>query len=254
MLIDVNAHVGRWPFLQYGPTDAAALEDNLRAAGITQAWVSAVESVLAPDPSLEEARLHRAIAGSDFFVHTPLISPMLFDWRDRLKQARDEYGSPFIRLMPTYHRYDTAGDDARAIANAAVEMGLGVALLMRIEDERAHYPLMKVPAPTVDAVAELAQAIAPAPLLLLAAYRWEIDPLAAQANMSFDLPYAEGPHPVRDLAQSLGADRMLYGSHAPFLYAAAQVRKLDFGELDNSALARVKSGNAQALTQAAASM
>lgn len=242
MLIDINTHAGRWPFLQSGPTEPAALEDELRAAGITRAMVSAIESVLAPHPSIEEQRLHPRL--SDFFSHAPLISPMLFDWRDRLRQARDEFGATTIRLLPSYHRYEADGDEAAALVEAAAELNLHVAVLVRIEDERAHYPLMAVPAPTEAALLKLADRLAPRPLILLNAYRWELPAFADRPHVCFDLPYLESEHPFASITAIVPPSRLLFASHAPLMYPIAQRRKLDHGELSDADRAAVAAGNA----------
>lgn len=246
MLVDVNTSCGRWPFQQFGPFTAEALQESLAAAGVTKAYVSSVEAVLAPDPSVEERRLYEKIAGHPFFSHAPLVSPMLHDWRDAIARACDQAGSKLIKIIPTYHRYLADGEEAAELVRAANESGLRVALVMRVEDERMHYPLMKVPAPTVERVAALAKAASPKPLLVLNAHLAEITQLAPRAeNLVFDIAMAEGADPLRKLVEIAGAGRVLFGSHAPLMYAEAEARKLRFGALDEDAHAAIAHGNAE---------
>lgn len=246
MLIDVNAWCGRWPFVPRVSTEPAAIADELAAIGVTAAHAASLEAVLSPDPVWEERQLARRLAGVALFVPSPVVHPLRLGWRDELRRAADA-GAKMVRLTPSYHGYDPDAPAALALADAAADAGLLVALVMRIEDERRHHPLTKVSAPSQLQVRHLADRLAPRPLLVLAAYIHEIKALGQAGNVRCDLSFCEFTDPAGDAVAAVGAERLLFGTHAPLLYPTAQRMKLDCSTLDAAARRAVEAGNADAL-------
>ena len=56
-LIDVNTSLGHWPTREFSIRTAAALAKKLKGEGISSAWVSSIDAVLAPDPDPCDERL-----------------------------------------------------------------------------------------------------------------------------------------------------------------------------------------------------
>ena len=63
MITDVNLSLGRWPFQCFDIRTPRQLAAHLRKHGIAEGWVSAVDSVLSPDPDVYEIVL--SFAGED---------------------------------------------------------------------------------------------------------------------------------------------------------------------------------------------
>lgn len=246
MLIDVNAWCGRWPFAPRVPTDAGAIADQLAAAGVTTAHVASLEAVLSPDPVWEERQLAKQIAKLDMLVPSPVVHPMRCGWQDQLQRTADA-GGKMVRLVPSYHGYAPDAPQVLALIDGASDLGLTVALVLRMEDERRHHPLMKVSPPPALAVRHLADLIAPRALLLTAAVYSDVMSYASQANLYFDLSFCEYTDPAANAAAAIGAERLCFGTHAPLLYPQAQRMKFDCSTLDDSARSAIATGNAAAL-------
>ena len=61
MITDCNVSLGRWPFQTFDVRTPAQLARHLKKEGVTSAWVSAIESVLHPDPDDYDEPLFRAL-------------------------------------------------------------------------------------------------------------------------------------------------------------------------------------------------
>jgi hypothetical protein len=225
VLIDVNAMHGRWPF-------APATAGPAQASGITLALVCSAGGVLSPDPALDEADLAAEIPASSNMAHAPLISEEMPHWRQSLAEAQ-RAAICLVRLAPSYRRTTLDIEHLAKVIHEADTAGLCVALTVRIEDERHHHPLMPVKPPTVDQLAQLAEAIHPTSLLLLNTYLSELHALAPQSNLLFETAMLDGDEPLADAVSACGPDRLFFGSDHPILHAPAQVAKLRLAQIDN---------------------
>ena len=129
---------------------------------------------------------------------------------------------------------------------AVSEAGLGLCVQIRMQDERAHHPLMKVPAVPIEGIARLAAALSAGRLLACGVFQSELAAIAGNPNVSAELSSIESGDTLANALAVMGKDRVLLGTHAPIYYPVAGIAKVVGSEHDNDTLNRVAALNAGA--------
>ena len=119
---------------------------------------------------------------------------------------------------------------------------------VRVEDERNHHPLMKVPALAMDKAIAFARNVAPATVVLCTATVAEIPAFlqgVPRDNVVAEISYVKGPlNAIEDLVGKVGSERLVFGSHLPFSYAQTALAKVREAPIGEAAVQAVLSGNA----------
>lgn len=244
-MIDANVTLGHYPFrkLPIDGSDPAAVKDLLQRCGVTRACAGSLNAVFYGDPDQGNDELLPALADDEFYLPVGVINPSLQSWRASLARCIEQYGCRMVRLYPSYHSYKLTDPAVEELLAAATDAGVLVAIVQRLEDERAHHPLMKVPANDLYDVMGTAQRY-DRPLLLLSAYLAEIRQLAPHAHhLHFDIAFAETMNTLGTLTQAVDPARLVLGSHSPLLYTEAAVGKLTQWQTDDATRAQVAQGN-----------
>jgi len=225
MVIDINTSLGHWPFQSLGAETPARLTAILKSAGITTALVSSIDAVLLPSPDRENERLARLLRGSRRLIPVPVVNPLLPQWPEAARACGPL--APAVKVYPNYHGYRLAEPCVAELMGLLARERMGLILPLRIEDERSHYPLMKVPAVPVADILELARSLPGVNVLCCCPYRQEAAALLkGPPNVYVDISMIDGLDPVRVLTKQGPASRILFGSHTPFLAAPAAVLKV----------------------------
>ena len=256
-LFDASAWVGVWPFGAGRHETLSALIDALLAQGIDGAAVSPVRAVLAPEPMswnlalLDDVR--REARTGFTLAWVPVINPALPGWERDLDACLGAGGDlpGAVRLIPNYHGY--AANDAVAVdcARRIAAAGRPVIVQMRMQDERAHHPLMLVPGVDPGAVARLAHAVPGARFIAGSPYMAELATLAPAPNVAAELSMVENGDTLPSALAVLGPHRLLFGTHAPLHYPAPSVAKLR--DADDATLAAIAGSAARTLMGVATS-
>ena len=248
MMVDCNVSLGRWPFQAFAVRTPGRLARHLAAEGVSGAWVSAVESILYPDPDVYDAALFRAMQPHRTLRFVKTINPTLPNCRASLAAWSKQRRVCAVKVFPTYHQYSAADDCAVELAEAVCAARLPLLVQMRVEDERSHYPLMRVPGVPFGEVIALAGAVPTLPVVALCPYFAEAKELAAgPPNLHVDLSFIETPDTVRTVLGFLPARRVLFGSHTPFMTTRSEVMKLEFARVGARDRDLISRGNAARL-------
>ena len=228
-MIDVNVSIGHYPFRRF-PIDSQdpwTVKRYLQDKGIQQACVSSLHAVFYADPQQGNEELLPRIADDDFFLPVGVVNPSLQNWEECLDLCVEKYGCRMVKIYPSYHTYRLTEQPVEALLKAARDRGVVVAIVQRLEDERIHHPLMKVPAPDLSDLQGTAQRHHKQPLLLLCAYRAEVQQLAGISdNLYFDISFVEIMNSLAHISRHVDPRQLLFGSHAPFFYPEAAIGKV----------------------------
>ena len=252
-LIDTNVSLSRWPCRRLPLDETPTLVSRLRSQGVKQAWAGSFDGLLHKDIALVNARLAEDCRknGRGLLVPFGSVNPRLPDWEDDLRRCHEEHKMPGVRLHPNYHGYKLDEPAFARLLDVARERGLIVQLVVTMEDERTQHPLMR--APHVD-VAPLLALLASRSDLRIVLLNWSrgvgsalLTKLSAAGQVCFDIATLEGVGGVANLLKQVPADRVVFGSHAPFFYLESAVLKLRESVLSEPQLASIRTGNARRL-------
>ncbi len=267
---DASAWVGSWPFRPSGAARTpAALERLLLAHGVEGACAAPLEPILAPDPMpanlafLEAVRRRRG--GRFRWVPAVIVDPTLEGGEADVRHCL-ELGARCLKVLPSYHLYAEVAVAAAAstpwvrpaaeaghraldaLCALAASSGVPVAVQLRLQDERAQHPLMRVPGVPPADVAALARGHPNTRFVACGAYLAELAALAPAGNVAVELSFVEGEDTLAQALARVGAGRVLLGTHAPLHYVRAGLAKVEAAAgVTPEVRAAVGWGNAEAL-------
>jgi len=249
MIIDTNTHLGHWPFRKLAHSDTDGFVRLMDGFGIAQAWVGAFEGVFYRDCGQANRDLLAQIAGhEDRLVPWAAINPGFPGWEGDLSEAA-EAGMVGVRLYPNYHGYTPEDACCSDLFAALSERGLPVAIYHKLVDERLHHWRCLVP-PTELTLAPLVEGFPTLPIIccgvsLLSLGQLKQAPPGSQLYV--ETSRIEGTAGVATLAEVIGADRVLFGSHAPYFYLEAALLKMVESGLAEEDRQAILHGNASRL-------
>ena len=244
MIIDINTSFGRWPFQKFGVNSTQALAKHLHTAGITKALVSSIDGILYPDPAVYDAGLFKAVKSTPMLIPVPTINPGLTNWRKTLEAN----SLKAVKIIPNYHNYPLTDPAVGQLMEVLAERKIPLMIQIRVDDERNQYPLMKIPGVDWQAVVQLANTFHNVSIVCLFAYLGEAVELAQKTgNVHVDISFIETFQTLPALLRKIPPERILFGSHTPFLYTESAVMKLKAARLAAKSYKAIASVNARRL-------
>lgn len=236
---DTNVNLFPWPFRRLPLDETEKLVAKLRSLGVTKALAGSFEGVFHRDLGAANARLIEEGARFPELVPVLSINPAKPGWQRDLDAA-----STAIRLHPGYHGYGLDHPGFTDLLLAAAKRGLLVQIAVALEDARTQPELMRVP--EVD-LAPLPAAMQEAPEAKVQLLNWKArgpltDTLKAIPRLFFDTALVDGTDAVATLVKTFGPDRVLFGSHAPFLIPEAALVRVHEAALDDTSLRKILHG------------
>lgn len=226
-IIDVNVAFGFWPIQRIPSADLSALNAVYERLEIGEVWLSAVESILYPEPATFDQALFARLEAFPRFRPVITANPLLANWEAELRGAQREHALAAVKLFPSYHGYAPDHPEALCLAAVASELGLPVLVQMRVNDERNQPVCMQVSGVKAAAVATLSLAVPDATIIALSSYYGELADLAKGSHrLLADLSFLDGASPILWAQEALPAERLVFGSLAPWLYPDAALIKL----------------------------
>ena len=146
-LTDTNVHLFDWPFRRLNYAQTKALLTKLKRHRIAQAWAGTLEALLHKNLDAANARLAEECRrhGEGFFVPMGSVNPVWPDWEEDLRRCQEVHNMRGIRLYPNFHNYTLDRPEFVRLIELATRRGLLVQIVIEMEDERVHHPVIAVP-------------------------------------------------------------------------------------------------------------
>lgn len=256
MTIDANVSLFRWPTRRLPYDDTPAFVAYLKSKGVTQAWAGSFEGLLHGDTAGVNERLAEECgrAGGNVLIPFGTVNPLAPDWEEDLRRCHEVHRMAGIRLFPNYHGYQLDDANFDRLLSLAVERRLVVQIAVRMEDPRTQHRLLSVTdvdtRPLKDALARHPRARIVLLNALMSLSGEGQAALAQAGDVSFDIAMLEGIGGLSRLLKSVPADRVLFGSHAPFFIWESADLKLKESELPAGLVEQIRTTNATRLIAA----
>lgn len=254
-MIDVNVSLSHWPFRRLPDDEPERLVARLRSLGVTEAWAGNFDALLHRDLGAVNARTAELCGrfGDGLLHPVGAIDPTLPDWREDLRRCAEVHQTRALRLHPNYHGHGLDHPAVAELLDEAGRRGLIVQIAVRMEDERGQHPLLKNTPPTdLAPLVPLLDRPGRPKLVLLNALKNAGGaglprPLLEAADVWFDIAMLEGMGALGRLVNQFGAERFVFGSHAPFFVPEAAKLKFEESPLSAENAQAIQRGNAQRL-------
>ena len=234
-MIDVSTYTGNWPFRPLPGSTPEDLLAILNAEGIGQALVSPIEGIFYDEPQLANEKLCEALRDLPALMPVAVLNPKLSNWQRNLDICYEKYRIRAVKLHPNYHQYKLSDDAAIPLFKAAGERGIPVIVQLRVQDVRAHSPLVSVPDVNIADAVNVAHAHSDT-RFVIGAIRWPeaqstANEIMELSNVWIDISHVEYTDGLHRLIEMYGTRQLLFGTHAPFFVVRSAILKLQEADL-----------------------
>lgn len=256
MLVDVNAYVGHWPFLQLPYHNCEGLLGRMNRFGVDVSVVSNLNGIFYKNTQSANNELYNELKSkkqfADRFIPFAVINPDYAGWRDDLETCTSDFGMKGVRIFPQYHDYDLNHPQCVELLKRARDKGLPVAISLRMVDTRQRSWMdldkewsLKDIMPALTAVPDgnyLVVNIANSMNLSK-----EDLMLVQKSNVLFDTSGRALGNPAPELTR-FGKNKFAFGTHAPvldYLTGLLRIEAMRPDEADDATKELLRSGNAK---------
>ncbi|MCR9233678.1 MAG: amidohydrolase family protein [bacterium] len=251
MIYDVNVYLSQWPFRRLPNDDTASLVRKLKQNQIQQALAGSFDGLLHKDLMSVNQRLvtECQTKGEGILVPVGSINPHLPGWEADVIACHEKWKMPGIRLHPNYHEYELNDPAAKKLFALAAERGLFIQIAMRMEDERTHHPLVRVPDVNFEALPGLMKQHEQMQVTILNGMKSlrgaKLTRLTENPNLTIEIAMLEEVGGIEKLMKQVPYQQILFGSYYPFFYLESSLNKLRESQLGQEIETKIIWENAQ---------
>jgi predicted TIM-barrel fold metal-dependent hydrolase len=248
LVIDVHAHLGPCALMHIPNNDARGIVAVMDRAGVDRGCISSQMSI-GPDYRRGNELVAQAIA--DFparFVGYVTVNPYyVHDIVPELERWSGHEGMKAIKIHPADHRYPVNGTHYRPVFDWAMEHGLPVLSHTWGEGPEAEFCSPTLFGPLAEAYPNVDFILGHAGGTLLGYHR-AVEVARKWPNIYLDLCGSfQSMGAVEYFVESIGVDRVLFGSDVPFLNLMADLGKVLYARLTTEEKKKILSLNAARL-------
>jgi predicted TIM-barrel fold metal-dependent hydrolase len=256
MLIDINTHVGHWPFKKLRYNTCPDLLERMNRFGVDISVVSNLNGVFYKDTMAANEELFNDIRSnkkfSNRFIPFAVINPIYAGWRNDLEICTSKMGMKGVCLYPLYHDYEITDPSCIELVKRVRDKGLIVTFTHRIVDSRQRSWMdiskewtQKDIMPIVKEVPDAKYFFVNAANSVLLSN--EENDLLKQTNFLFDTSGRIITN-MSEMIKKFGKEKFAFGTHSPvldYLSGLLRIESLRDNEADESIKELLRSGNAK---------
>ena len=255
MLVDINAHIGHWPFKQLKYNTCKLLLERMNRFGVDISVVSNLNGVFYKDTQSANEELFNELKSikksADRFIPFAVINPIYGGWQNDLEICAGKFGMKGVCLYPLYHDYEITDQACIELVKRARDRGMIVTFTHRIVDSRQRSWMdisrewaMKDIMPVIREVRDAKY------FIVNAANSMNVDDADAElinnAKLLVDTSGRSLSNPG-EMIRRFGKEKFAFGTHSPildYLTGLLRIETLRPDEADEAAKELIRSGNA----------
>lgn len=277
-IVDANAYVGNFPWRGLD-SEASDVVDAMDREGVDQAIVSSFDAVFYRNPQPGNRELAEGIAGfEDRFVPFATIDPTYPLWEDDLAECIEALGMAGVRLFPLYHDYPIDHPTVVDLMDACAEYDVPVMFVGMLEDKRQHHSNWRLrdyddvgskhwSNEQAEALVDVLQASPEVDVVVANAWthaeiivretktsypngvRLNNEVRSGETYFVLDDLYMYFPHQGEEIAESVGADRLVTGPKLPLMNFQAHYIYTEQFPVSEEERDRIRSANVRSLLE-----
>lgn len=245
--IDVNCLWGTWPFRKLYKNKLSDLQQIHKETGISDGYVSCMNSIFYQDPFEGEEDLHEVLKGTSY-KHILTVNPILPAYKTDIERGIKEFGIKGVRVFPTYHHYALNDKHFLDLCAFLKKCRLPLFLTTHVEDERFDYLLLQSQIDVCEFKTFL-NTVTDLPVMLMSLRAGTMYGLTQEIR---DLPnvYADTScikDPVasfEELTAKLGDRKLVYGSQYPLNVLRSTLYEVTMAKIPEASKDRILRDNA----------
>jgi uncharacterized protein len=255
MLIDINAHVGHWPFKQLKNNSCSTLLERMDKFDVEMSVVSNLNGVFYKDTQAANEELFEEIRSdkrfNTRFIPFAVLNPIYAGWQNDLEICDKTMGMKGICLYPLYHDYEILDPACVELVKNARDRGLIVTFAHRIVDSRQRSWMdiskewsMKDIMPIIREVPDAKYFVVNAANSIMVSD--EDTELIRKTNLLFDTS-GRNLSNLGEMIKLYGKDKFAFGTHSPvldYLGGLLRIESLRENEIDKLTKQLLRSENA----------
>jgi predicted TIM-barrel fold metal-dependent hydrolase len=255
MLIDINTHVGHWPFRKLRNNTCNARLQAMNNHGIAISVVSNLNGLFYKNVQSANDELYQELKSDKLFhnrfIPIATINPLYAGWQNDLRDSV-KMGMKGVRLYPDYHGYKLEDYACIELIKQARDLGLIVSFALRIVDSRVSSWLDINEEYSLKDIVPVIEKVPDAKYLIVNIVNGtqltdEQAALIRKSNILMDTSGASMNN-LGALIKKCGNQKFGFGTHSPVLdhrTGLLRIESLRTDEADEKTKERLRSGNAK---------
>jgi len=231
MIIDVNIASGNWPFRKLKYRNISQLMNLMDKVSIDKCCISSLNNVFYKDIQVGNEDLYKEVKEhSKRFISFGVINPSFPGWQEDFESSYNKLGIKGIKLYPNYHQYDLKYGGILTLLKKTTEYKLQVLIQIRIEDERCHHWLTKVPPVSTADISFVIEKFPELKIILGGIKLGEVKKLRSiikENDFVFvETSWIDSLNGIDKLVKMVGISKILFGTNMPFFYPQSNLSKV----------------------------
>lgn len=256
MLIDINAHIGHWPFKQLKYNTCSLLLERMNKFGVDISVVSNLNGVFYKDTQSANEELFGELKSirkiTNRFIPFAVLDPIYAGWKADLEICAGKFGMKGVCLYPLYHDYEITDPACIELVKSARDRGLIVTFTHRIVDSRQRSWMDISKEWTMKDIMPIIREVKDAKYFIVnAANSMNLENTDNELLKDIDLLIDTSGKSLTNLGEmikNLGKEKFAFGTHSPvldYLTGLLRIESLKENEADITTKELIRSGNAK---------